>query len=708
MSINRLRIIIILFCVALVAPSAYFIHHARLGMEQEERGALQFFADTILNYMEEDLARLVEREEGRAVDDYAATPGDGSGFALDSVEGFIVGYLQNNPDGSFTTPHGDNPTLVSQLESANQAFNALRMERRDVEETGPFAMLAEGKAMEKSLPEPKSPAPSPAPAAPQEKMQKTTDKKQGFVEKYLAPVVSRQSKEQLGQKGRRVEEISIEQAGNVANQELSPQDITAIKRKDQESNSTLAVEDSSLASEGSYTGGIVGFSSPDGENPIMSSPASNLLKAELDKATAIDELPEKSAARQAPKPDSLLLEDRFILPANQAPGKRELQLADPPSREQKLRVEVDPLQSMVLDHKRILLFRRIVLNNLVYNQGMVINTRAFLDQLNQVYFARQPMAQYSTLTLSVMDRGVETNTMTTGASRPGLVYRVERIFPRPFSFLVAQIQCHDLPKSAGRKTLAVMQAVFWFVVLAGLFAIYRSAAAVMDYSRRRNQFVSSVTHELKTPLTNIRMYVEMLEMGIARDTEREQEYLQVLGSESSRLSRLITNVLEFAKLENRKTSYDLQSGNLSEVLAEVRQVMGERLRSEGFVLEADTEAQRPFLYDREAMVQILVNLVENSVKFGKDAPNKTISIKLEQDLSQTVIRVSDKGPGIPKAALEKVFQDFFRVDNSLTRTTRGTGIGLALVRRFVGSMGGKVTAENNPGPGCTITIHLPT
>ena len=106
------------------------------------------------------------------------------------------------------------------------------------------------------------------------------------------------------------------------------------------------------------------------------------------------------------------------------------------------------------------------------------------------------------------------------------------------------------------------------VFLLGLGAIYRSAHAMVDLSERRTRFVSSVTHELKTPLTNIRMYIEMLEQGIARDTAREQDYLRVVGSESARLSRLINNVLELSRLEKRQRQFDMRPGTFEEVLEE--------------------------------------------------------------------------------------------------------------------------------------------
>jgi signal transduction histidine kinase len=108
------------------------------------------------------------------------------------------------------------------------------------------------------------------------------------------------------------------------------------------------------------------------------------------------------------------------------------------------------------------------------------------------------------------------------------------------------------------------------------------------------------------------------------------------------------------------------------------------------------------------MVQVLINLIENRLKFGQSASPKEIRVHTRQEGDRVKIMVSDTGPGIPRQALKKIFDDFYRVDNSLTRTTRGTGIGLALVKKFIRLMGGTVTAANNDGPGCTITISMPT
>ena len=306
-----------------------------------------------------------------------------------------------------------------------------------------------------------------------------------------------------------------------------------------------------------------------------------------------------------------------------------------------------------------------------------------------------------------MDLGREANAVQTGVISPNPDFILNRGFPSPFSFLMASLTCDRIPRSDGRQTLTIMLIVLAVIVLMGLFAIYRSVRAIVDLSERRSQFVSSVTHELKTPLTNIRMYIEMLEQGIAANPEREQEYFRILDSEGARLSRLINNVLELSKLEKSQRHINLQTGTFEEVIAETQMLMAEKLKQEGFTLTVAPGRLRPFKYDREVMIQVLINLIENSMKFGKSASEREIGIRTVQGPGGVKIMVTDTGPGIPRQALKKIFNDFYRVDNSLTRTTGGTGIGLALVKKFVHLMGGTVTAADNDGPGCTITIRLP-
>jgi len=653
---KRLRVLILVFVMALAVPLGYLVYRTQRSLEQEETAELRFFANTLFDQMEQELAALVQREEQRPVDEYlpsSPTAGGGLGDGARSplvraaAEPYILGYLQNNPDGSFTTPLAegggavpqDQAAVVRRLQDVNRIFNAKRTIQPEIPDRQALATVPKKTGAE------------------EKDVAVKKDEGAGFAEKYLDVSRSSKQKVHLGQAEKRVEQISPQQAMNLA------------QRDEQQEAAGGRSKSAATPFTGpqSVPGGEMGV--PDaGMPPSSSAPA------------AASELPPRSISTPT---------------------------AMPLSPEDGLRIEVDPLQSVPIDQGQVLVFRRIVIGNEVYRQGMVIQVEALLKQLKEKYFTGQPMARFASLTLTSMNGGRETARVQEGPEITQPRFALERSFPRPFSFVRANLACEEIPRSPGRATLHVMVAVAAAVILLGLLAIYQSARVVTDLSERRSGFVSSVTHELKTPLTNIRMYIEMLEQGIASDPERELEYYRILGSESARLSRLINNVLEFSKLEKRQRQLDLREGSLEEVLAEVRDAMQEWLRQEGFTLTVENLLDRPFRYDREVMVQVLMNLIENSVKFGKSALRREISVRVRPEGDRVVIRVSDTGPGIPRHALKKIFDDFYRVDDALTRTTKGTGIGLALVRRFVEAMGGSVLAANHEGAGCTITLSLP-
>jgi signal transduction histidine kinase len=635
--------------VALCVPLAFFVLRTYRGLEQEEAATLHYFAETFFDEMEQSLAALVQREEGRAIDEYnyhlsSSVPAKGvsgknrSPLSDPPGEAFIIGYFQNNPDGSFQTPvvERNKPIepgrrdLVNQLEDANLVFNRKRVATTD------DIKLA-------------------SPEVFGEVQKKQAD---GFADKYLDRSRSQKPRAFLGQKEKRVEQITPGQALNIAKQEMP------------ESKRRILPEEEKVVSKSS--------SMDAGETPAAAPVVS---KEQTSMAADKDDAQPATLSETASEVDE----------------------------SESFQVEVAPLQSVFINDDQIFIFRRIMINKQIYRQGFILKTTAFLDHLAANYFAPQPMAAYTGLQLWIMDQGHETRKLQVGVATRDPEFVLNRTFPSPFSFLSATLTCDQIPRSTGRRTLTVMIVVLAVIVMIGLFAIYQSARTIVDLSERRSQFVSSVTHELKTPLTNIRMYIEMLEQGIAKDSEREQEYFHIVDSEGARLSRLINNVLELSKLEKQQRHIDMQPGTFEDVIAEVETVMREKLRQEGFVLKFEAHAVRPFSYDREVMIQVLINLIENSMKFGKTADRReiTVSVRAEDDEDRVQIRISDTGPGIPRNALKKVFNDFYRVDNTLTRTTRGTGIGLALVKKFVALMGGTVAAENNAGPGCTITISLP-
>ena len=643
---NRLKLLILGFVLALSIPLAYFAWSAYRGLEQEEFAQLRFFAETLFNEMEQELASLVKREENRAIDEYNYTyalSGKGGAEAVQMAsplsetpkEPYILGYFQNNPDGSFQTPlvppEGNIPDSLGQvagnLEMVNEIFNGKRT-----------AALAEPVAPEPPVYE-----------------QKETAQSANFEDKFLDFRQSRRQKSHLGTEKKRIEAITPSQAVNLAQNE----EVRYWAKSNQKKAKDQAAPPSSSTAQAT---------------------------AERETRTAFGQ----EIAGEGHSMDGDVSES-LDFTGSSAP---------------RLEAEVDPMQSVFIDGRYVFVFRRIALDNQMYRQGFVLEIDRFLEHLVETHFVRQPMASFASLALNVGTRARQVSSKLAGVpvEKPG--FRVERRFPRPFSFLQAALTCEHIPESQGRQTLNIMIACLGFVVLAGLFAIYRSAQAVMDLSERRSRFVSSVTHELKTPLTNIRMYVEMLEQGMARTPEREQEYYKVLHSESARLSRLINNVLDFSKLEQKTFRIEPVIGTFEEVVAELKRVMGEKLKQEGFVLKVVHEATPPFEYDREVMLQVLINLMENSVKFGKNGSVREITLRIFQDGKWVKICVDDTGPGIPRHALKKVFDDFYRVDDSLTRTTRGTGIGLAFVKKAATALGGKARANNVPS-GCAISIALP-
>jgi signal transduction histidine kinase len=477
-----------------------------------------------------------------------------------------------------------------------------------------------------------------------------------FAGKYLDVSRSQKPKAYLGQKEKRYEKITVGQALNITKQEMAEPQKTPPSTAENRDRASSLIET---------------------KDRIAPAPS--------------------AAAKAKPTQKNFRAKtEDFIQP----PSATEVDAAD------SFQVEVAPLQSVFINDDQIFVFRRIMINSQIYRQGFILKTKAFLDHLTGTYFVSQPMARYTNLRLRVMDQRREIGSVEAGVSTNGQKFVLNRTFPSPFSFLYATLTCDQIPRSTGRRTLNLMIIVLAVVILLGLFAIYQSTRTIVDLSERRSQFVSSVTHELKTPLTNIRMYIEMLEQGIARDKEREQEYFRILDSEGARLSRLINNVLELSKLEKKQRQLDMQPGTFDEVIREVQTVMQEKLKQEGFVLNVEIDKIQPFKYDREVMIQVLINLIENSMKFSKTADQRQITIRINQHQKHVNITICDTGPGIPPHALNKIFDDFYRVDNSLTRNTGGTGIGLALVKKFISLMGGTVMASNNDGPGCTITISL--
>ena len=638
---KRLNILIIVFSIALVLPLSWLILHAYNSLKQEEISQLRFFTTELFAQMEEALAQKINREEGRAVDAYQTEPDSplsttskhseafSSPLAKPPQEPYILGYFQNNPDGSFQSPYNSSTSITSKkdafikrLKSINSVFNQKKYQ----------------------LPE------HPVPATPA----KTTD---SFSEKYLKKFQIQSQRFYLGSKAKRTEEITPSQAINLSQNKITLND------------GSMPTDDKAEAIKKTL---------PDRE--YAKEPA-------MDMATAPPA--EEQASRRAAS--RLTSKDLSLKKASET-----------------LKVEVTPFQAVVIDPATLFIFRRVILQNQVYRQGFVIALPSFIDYMAKTFFLSQPMAEFTQLTFSFTNGSKRQFNKQYGPLVKTPNFRLDHTFPTPFDFLDTSLTCQKIPASTARFTLNWIVTALIVIVLIGFISIYQAVRSVVDLSERRARFVSSVTHELKTPLTNISLYIEMLEEGIAQDKAKEEAYYHILSTESARLSRLIGNVLELSRLEKKQRRFNFNKGTFDEVIDEVQALFSAKLRQENYTLTLNSNVTQPFCYDREIMIQVLINLIENSLKFGQNASNRNIAVAIHQKDGKTYIAVSDHGPGIPRKALKKVFDDFYRVQGSQNKTISGTGIGLALVKKFISAMGGRVTAENrSKGPGCTITISMP-
>jgi len=243
--------------------------------------------------------------------------------------------------------------------------------------------------------------------------------------------------------------------------------------------------------------------------------------------------------------------------------------------------------------------------------------------------------------------------------------------------------------------------VLAIVLVGGFVTLYRMGLSQIALARQQQDFVSAVSHELKSPLTSIRMYGEMLKEGWA-DEEKRQSYYEYIHDEAERLSRLISNVLQLAKINRNEPQFDIRPTKVSELMSNTESKISSQIERAGFELRIDTaeDAGRATInVDSDCFMQMIINLVDNAIKFSRNAENKIVEIACKRAGDNRIqFSVRDYGPGVPKDQMKKIFQLFYRSESELTRETVGTGIGLAIVHQLAVAMDGNVDMVNaTPG-----------
>lgn len=244
-----------------------------------------------------------------------------------------------------------------------------------------------------------------------------------------------------------------------------------------------------------------------------------------------------------------------------------------------------------------------------------------------------------------------------------------------------------------------------FTLLAG-YLLWRDIQRDLRLAEMRSQFVSSVTHELKTPLTAIRMFADTLRLDEEVDRQTRFEYLDTILHESQRLSRLVDNVLDFGKIERGKKTYRFQPVRLEEVVEEAARAAQYPLEQAGFALEVVTEPDLPRVAaDSDALQQAILNLLTNALKYSGNS--RRIGLRLDRKDGHARIHVVDQGVGIAPEEQERIFERFYRAPTAENEHIPGTGLGLTIVAHIAKAHGGGVEVASRPGSGSSFTIRLP-
>lgn len=292
-------------------------------------------------------------------------------------------------------------------------------------------------------------------------------------------------------------------------------------------------------------------------------------------------------------------------------------------------------------------------------------------------------------------------------SRPFIAREINRLLPR-WEAAVYLVNPDEISSRARVATLSlvIVAAVLFMIILASGIVLLMSMYSEIRLARQKTTFVTNVSHELKTPLTSIRIFAELLKERRQPDPVKQERYLGIMLSEIERLTRLINNVLDFARMNKGTKKYNNKVCDCVELCRELVENQRVRLEHNRFVLETFYE-QGPLVVnvDPEAIKQALLNVLSNAEKYSSS--EKWIKVSVTSCRPYLTITIADRGIGIDQAQSELIFKEFYRVDDSLTARVQGTGLGLTITRQILDDHGGEIRYQRNEPSGSIFLITLP-
>ncbi len=369
--------------------------------------------------------------------------------------------------------------------------------------------------------------------------------------------------------------------------------------------------------------------------------------------------------------------------------------------------EVTPLQLLLIGQDYFCFFRYVWHDNNRYTQGFIVNNHEFLlsiaqPLINSYVFNNLLFTSQGNLIHKINNHPTE---------QEYSVYN--RILSMPYQKMEVTVNAAKLTDVPGGLLIDLLALSIICIFFLAFIFFYRLGSRQIDLTKQQQNFISAVSHELKTPLTSIRMYGEMLRSGWVSDESKKQAYYDFIFFESERLSRLITNVLQLARLgHQQQLNTEVISTTAQSLLNRIASRVEAQIEASSFQLNIiqpiSTNQQIHIKIDEDAFFQIVINLLDNAIKFASTAKNKSVDIRFELSKNKhyVIFYIRDYGPGINNKQRKKIFHLFYRCGDELTRTAPGTGIGLALVAQLVQSMHASIEVINKH-PGAEFQIKIP-
>jgi len=712
-----LRRLLGLFFVALAIPSAVLTWQAYSRLKWESFHQYQLLAEELLGRVDHRMRDLVAREEARAFTDYRFLALEGapsandlqrsalSAFPVNSDIPGLLGHFQVDTEGRFTTPLvPDDPNIsvraygITDVELGQR--HAVRerllqiLSQQGLLASGPRAEAGDTKDAErraaKAEAERSKPRAQAAPVVASRQRVEAVDDVAGW-----SPPASDSADPPTARSGMSTQQASAK----VRDQKLAQEAFDRLSEEAPRPGAPMKQQ----ASAGNI--GRV--------DELKLDQAFDTDSTQVQVRRPLPRFRERVEYAAVPREQILSAE-----PAAPAPGDAALGAeadATSPALVRIFESEVDPFEFGLVGNDYFVLYRKVWREGKRYIQGAVVERAALLRELIETPYRHTALAGMSRLGIVF---GEEILSALGGQQGDSYLSRTEELsgtllyrgrLSSPLDRLELIFTATQVPPGKAGSLVIWVALILGMVISGGLFLMYRLGVKQIELNRQQRDFVSAVSHELKTPLTSIRMYSEMLREGWADETRR-RSYYDFIHEESERLSRLISNVLHLARMSRDELRVELRPVGVTQLMDMVGSKVASLIDHAGFELVvecSDAAAAKTVAIDDDAFTQIMINLVDNAIKFSARAEERLITIQANlSGVGHVDFVVRDRGPGIPRDQMKKIFKLFYRSESELTRETAGTGIGLALVHRLASTMGGEVDVVNR-NPGAEFRVRFP-